>query len=180
MTRSLIALATAVAVVFLAPPASAVEVPKPAPLEEMVANRVAKVARSTDEFAALKMLPRIKQQARRIRAEWVESYEDYQARIARQRAAEVTADAAQALEAAYDTDPSGVCWDCVASCESGGDWSINTGNGYYGGLQFSYSTWHAYGGGQYAEYPHLATREQQIAVASGMALSHWPHCGALG
>ena len=56
-------------------------------------------------------------------------------------------------------------WDAVAGCESGNNWSINTGNGYYGGLQFSQSTWAAYGGLDYAPRADLATREQQIAVA---------------
>jgi uncharacterized protein YabE (DUF348 family) len=57
-------------------------------------------------------------------------------------------------------------WDSLARCESGGNWSINTGNGYYGGLQFSYGTWLAYGGGQYAQTANLASREQQIAIAT--------------
>ncbi|MGW5241968.1 transglycosylase family protein [Monashia sp. NPDC004114] len=57
-------------------------------------------------------------------------------------------------------------WDRVASCESGGNWHINTGNGYYGGLQFSRSTWLAYGGGQFAARADLASREQQITVAN--------------
>jgi nucleoid-associated protein YgaU len=56
-------------------------------------------------------------------------------------------------------------WDAVAQCESTNNWSINTGNGYYGGLQFSQSTWEAYGGTQYAARADLASREQQIAVA---------------
>jgi hypothetical protein len=56
-------------------------------------------------------------------------------------------------------------WDQIAQCESGGNWSINTGNGYYGGLQFHLSTWLGAGGADFAPYPHLATREQQIAVA---------------
>jgi resuscitation-promoting factor RpfA len=59
----------------------------------------------------------------------------------------------------------GTTWDAVAQCESSGNWSINTGNGYYGGLQFTNSTWQAYGGGQYAPRADLATKEQQIAVA---------------
>lgn len=75
---------------------------------------------------------------------------------------------------------SGVNWDAIAACESGNDWSINTGNGYYGGLQFSHSTWIAYGGGQFAENAHLTSRENQIAIASGMSLSHWPVCGKRG
>ncbi|MER5497000.1 MULTISPECIES: transglycosylase family protein [unclassified Streptomyces] len=56
-------------------------------------------------------------------------------------------------------------WDAVAQCESGGNWSINTGNGYYGGLQFSQSSWAAAGGLQYASRADLATKAQQIATA---------------
>ncbi|MFC5146065.1 transglycosylase family protein [Streptomyces aureoversilis] len=56
-------------------------------------------------------------------------------------------------------------WDKVAQCESGGNWSINTGNGYYGGLQFDAGTWRAYGGTQYAPYAHQATKQQQILIA---------------
>ena len=56
-------------------------------------------------------------------------------------------------------------WEAVAQCESSGNWSINTGNGYYGGLQFSQSTWNAYGGQEYASRADLATKEQQIAIA---------------
>ncbi|WP_432041564.1 transglycosylase family protein [Streptomyces cadmiisoli] len=72
-------------------------------------------------------------------------------------------------------------WDAVAQCESGGNWSINTGNGYYGGLQFSASTWAAYGGTQYAASADRATKEQQIATAekvlAGQGKGAWPHCG---
>ncbi|HSN11039.1 MAG TPA: transglycosylase family protein [Propionibacteriaceae bacterium] len=68
-------------------------------------------------------------------------------------------------------------WDKVAQCESGGNWSINTGNGYYGGLQFLTSTWLAYGGGQFAPRADLASREQQITVANRVyatsGLSQW-------
>jgi hypothetical protein len=74
----------------------------------------------------------------------------------------------------------GVNWDAIAECESGGDWHINTGNGYYGGLQFHHDTWIAYGGGRYAENAHLTSRENQIAIASTMELSHWPVCGKYG
>ncbi len=55
-------------------------------------------------------------------------------------------------------------WDRVAQCESGGNWNANTGNGYYGGLQFSSGTWHSFGGGAYAGTANQATRSQQIAV----------------
>lgn len=57
-------------------------------------------------------------------------------------------------------------WDKIAKCESGNNWSINTGNGYYGGLQFSKSTWLAYGGADFAPRADLASREQQITVAN--------------
>ena len=56
-------------------------------------------------------------------------------------------------------------WDDLAECESGGNWAINTGNGYYGGLQFAGGTWRAYGGEEFAARADLATREQQIVVA---------------
>ncbi|MER6733300.1 transglycosylase family protein [Streptomyces puniciscabiei] len=71
-------------------------------------------------------------------------------------------------------------WNKVAACESSGNWSINTGNGYYGGLQFTQSTWEAYGGTRYAPRADLATREQQIAVAGrvldGQGPGAWPVC----
>jgi uncharacterized protein YabE (DUF348 family) len=76
----------------------------------------------------------------------------------------------------------GSAWDRIAQCESGGNWSINTGNGYYGGLQFDKQTWNAYGGSQYAPLPSQATREQQIAIAQKVhdargGYSAWPVCG---
>ncbi|MFF3914097.1 transglycosylase family protein [Streptomyces sp. NPDC001852] len=71
-------------------------------------------------------------------------------------------------------------WNKVAACESSGNWSINTGNGYYGGLQFTRSTWEAYGGTRYAPRADLATRDQQIAVAErvldGQGPGAWPVC----
>ncbi|MBF9066893.1 aggregation-promoting factor C-terminal-like domain-containing protein [Streptacidiphilus fuscans] len=72
-------------------------------------------------------------------------------------------------------------WDSVAQCESSGNWSINTGNGYYGGLQFSQSTWDAYGGQQYASSADQASKDQQIAVAEKVLADQgpgaWPVCG---
>ena len=72
-------------------------------------------------------------------------------------------------------------WDKVARCESGGNWAINTGNGYQGGLQFSPGTWRSHGGGEYAPAAHLATKEEQIAVAervlSTQGRGAWPVCG---
>lgn len=72
---------------------------------------------------------------------------------------------------------SGTNWDKIAACESGGNWAINTGNGYYGGLQFTQQTWAGAGGTAYAPRADLATPEQQIAIASKLALSNWPVCG---
>ncbi len=75
--------------------------------------------------------------------------------------------------------PFGV-WDRLAQCESGGNWHINTGNGYYGGLQFSLGTWRGYGG---TGYPHQHSRETQIAVATKLRNAQggygaWPACAA--
>ena len=73
-------------------------------------------------------------------------------------------------------------WDVVAGCESGGNWSINTGNGYHGGLQFAPGTWAGHGGGEFAPTANLATREEQIAIAERVLATQgrgaWPVCGA--
>ena len=72
-------------------------------------------------------------------------------------------------------------WSGVAECESGGNWAINTGNGYYGGLQFASATWLGYGGGEYAPRADLATPAEQIAIAEkvlvGQGIGAWPTCG---
>ncbi|GAA4540797.1 transglycosylase family protein [Pseudonocardia xishanensis] len=71
-------------------------------------------------------------------------------------------------------------WDRLAQCESSGNWAINTGNGFSGGLQFTPSTWRAFGGAAFAPVPHQATREQQIVVAekvlAGQGWGAWPSC----
>ncbi|GAA0624179.1 transglycosylase family protein [Streptomyces crystallinus] len=76
----------------------------------------------------------------------------------------------------------GAVWDRIARCESGGNWHINTGNGYYGGLQFSAGSWRAYGGGAYASTADRASRTQQIAVATRLQHAQgwgaWPVCAA--
>ena len=73
-------------------------------------------------------------------------------------------------------------WDDLARCESGGNWAINSGNGYYGGLQFSLGTWQQYGGTEFAAYPHQATRDEQIIVAERLravrGYAPWPACRA--
>lgn len=74
---------------------------------------------------------------------------------------------------------SGGVWDRLAACESGGNWHINTGNGYYGGLQFSLSSWRGVGG---SGYPHQASKSEQIKRATMLKNSggwgHWPACSA--
>jgi resuscitation-promoting factor RpfA len=101
-------------------------------------------------------------------------------RIALGIAAVGTAGAA-ALLASPSPASAAVNWDAVAQCESGGNWSINTGNGYYGGLQFSRSTWKAYGGTRYAATANKASKSQQIAIANkvlaGQGIGAWPVCG---
>jgi hypothetical protein len=77
----------------------------------------------------------------------------------------------------------GSVWDRLANCEATGNWAINTGNGYYGGLQFDAGTWRAYGGTDYAPLPHEASREEQIDVASKVrddrgGYGAWPACAS--
>ncbi|WP_286163527.1 transglycosylase family protein [Streptomyces sp. NRRL S-495] len=71
-------------------------------------------------------------------------------------------------------------WDKVAQCESTGNWSINTGNGFYGGLQFTNSTWAGFGGTAFAARADLATKDQQIAIAEKVLAVQgpgaWPVC----
>lgn len=79
----------------------------------------------------------------------------------------------------------GATWDALAQCEAGGNWHINTGNGYYGGVQFSQDTWERQGGLKYAPRADLATREEQIAIASqtqeAQGWGAWPSCsGRIG
>ena len=78
----------------------------------------------------------------------------------------------------------GVNWSAIAACESGGNWAASTGNGFYGGLQFTEQTWLGYGGGQYASSANQASEAQQIAVAqrvlAGQGIGAWPVCGAGG
>ncbi len=76
----------------------------------------------------------------------------------------------------------GAAWDALAACESGGNWAINTGNGFYGGAQFDQGTWQRNGGLRYAPRADLATREEQIAIAevtrARQGRGAWPVCGA--
>ncbi|CAI9400722.1 LysM peptidoglycan-binding domain-containing protein [Aestuariimicrobium sp. T2.26MG-19.2B] len=101
-------------------------------------------------------------------------------RIAALTAASVVgAGIAMTATAGHASADTGV-WDRVAACESSGNWSINTGNGFYGGLQFTQSTWQAYGGTQYAARADLASKSAQIATAQKVLASQgpgaWPVC----
>lgn len=82
-----------------------------------------------------------------------------------------------AANAASDSD-----WDRLAQCDAGGNWGIDTGNGFQGGLQFTPQTWQAYGGGEYAATANGASREQQMVVAervlAGQGWGAWPSCSA--
>lgn len=99
----------------------------------------------------------------------------------RQRAATTTTTTTTKPKPAPSTGGGGV-WDRLAQCESGGNWSMNSGNGFYGGLQFMHSTWVFMGGRQYAEYPHQASRGGQIAVAEKLLAAsgwgQWPACSS--
>ena len=92
--------------------------------------------------------------------------------------------AAAPVSTAAPASSGGANWSAIAACESGGNWSANTGNGFYGGLQFTEQTWLGYGGGQYASSANQATEAQQIAVAervlAGQGIGAWPVCGAGG
>ncbi len=94
-----------------------------------------------------------------------------QARSAQRQAAQPAAP--------IDTSVDGGVWDRLAACESGGNWSINTGNGYYGGLQFSASSWRGVGG---SGLPHQASKAEQIARAEALKARQgwgaWPACSA--
>jgi hypothetical protein len=119
--------------------------------QDVARNRAARIIRRLDIRPELRRIQR--------QEDWLEAEQAWLAEI---EMAPVVSD--------------GICWDCIADCESGGDWSINTGNGHFGGLQFMQSTWEGAGGLQYAARADLATREEQIAVASTLSLSNWPHC----
>jgi len=94
-------------------------------------------------------------------------------------AAAMTASLALPAPAMADA-PRQEVWDRVAQCESGGNWSANTGNGYYGGLQFSRRTWNSFGGVAYASTANHATQSQQITIAEKILRAQgwkaWPTC----
>jgi LysM repeat protein len=103
------------------------------------------------------------------------------ARLALGLTAAGVAGTAALLGPASPAQASSVNWDAIAQCESGGNWGINTGNGFYGGLQFTRGTWKAYGGTKYASTANKASRSEQIAIAEkvlrGQGIGAWPVCG---
>lgn len=121
-------------------------------------------------------------EAQRAAAEQAER--EHEQRLAQEQAARATSleappggrSPAEPASATYSV------WDDLAVCESGGNWSMNSGNGFYGGIQFMHSTWVNMGGRQWAEYPHQATRDQQIEVAVRLQAQYgwgqWPACAA--
>jgi hypothetical protein len=124
-------------------------------------------------------------QAAEAEAEALAAREAAEREAAAREAAEREAAREAAAQSAASTAPAvsdGSVWDRLAQCESSGNWAMNSGNGFYGGLQFMHSTWVAQGGRQYAEYPHQATREQQIAVAERLLAAagwgQWPACSS--
>ncbi len=90
--------------------------------------------------------------------------------------------AAAPLASTYDSASAATShtWNRLAQCESGGNWHINTGNGFYGGVQFTSGTWRAYGGGKFASRADLASRAEQIVIAErvlkGQGWGAWPAC----
>jgi len=100
-------------------------------------------------------------------------------RAAARAAAPAGGNTGRAAPAAAD----GSVWDALAQCESSGNWSINTGNGFTGGLQFVRSTWLGMGGAEYAPDAYLASREQQIDIATRVLASQgwgaWPGCSSM-
>ncbi|WP_461028023.1 transglycosylase family protein, partial [Streptomyces sparsus] len=103
-------------------------------------------------------------------------------RIAALSAAVVTPLALLTVATGTASAADGGTWDRIAACESGGNWQINTGNGFYGGLQFSAATWAAYGGTTYAPTADRASRAQQITIAEKVQAAQgwgaWPTCAA--
>jgi LysM repeat protein len=95
-------------------------------------------------------------------------------------AALLTGSAVTVAASASSASASAGVWDRIAACESGGNWQINTGNGYYGGLQFSASTWRGFGGGRFASRADLASKTEQITIARKVQASQgwgaWPVC----
>jgi hypothetical protein len=141
--------------------------------------------RAAEEAARVAELER-QREAARVEAERIAA-EQAAAAAAAAEAARVALARDQRAQALNNTPPprpalGGSVWDALAQCESGGNWAYNGPSGFDGGLQFDPSTWTAMGGGQYAPYAYMASREQQIAIAERTLTSSgwgaWPACSS--
>lgn len=146
---------------------------KPVPWQTFKANRLQEA--SPVRMLAPKLIPHVLPEIREKYAEWQEAWTNHL------EYKEAEEEAVVNVSPTYDTSTTVSVWDAVAACESSGDWSINTGNGYWGGLQFAPSTWFAYGGGPFnGTGPFPYSREAQIAVAEAVLASQgegaWPNC----
>ena len=131
--------------------------------------------------AALASAEQLEAEARRTAADIQVQQAAMQTQLDQVRTTLVTRPSPRSVPSSSTSSPAAHDWNAVAQCESGGNWSINTGNGYYGGLQFSQSTWNAFGGAVYAPRADLAARAQQIAIAEKVLAVQgpraWPTCG---
>lgn len=145
-------------------------------------QRTKEVTQTSRDIERISIIEKRRRERAKARAEAQAQREAEAAQRAEAEAAAQAQTQQQESVAQSPAVPSGSVWDRLASCESGGNWSINTGNGYYGGLQFSQSTWEGVGGTQYAPRADLASREQQIAAAEVLLKSSgwgaWPACSS--
>jgi len=159
-------------------------------------NRANLNRRVTEGFAAVEEKQEADrvaaEEAARVEAERLEAERREAERLFAEAAAQTTtttaptpqpvAPAAQNPAAPAPAVGDGSVWDALAQCESNGNWAMNSGNGFYGGIQFMHSTWVNMGGRDFAEYPHEATREQQIEVAERLLAAYgwgqWPACSS--
>lgn len=160
------------------PPAPAAEALQ-APVLSVMSNTVEDVVQFSEEAAAT---AEAEAQAAAEAAAQAEAEAEAQAqaeaaRAAAEAAAATTIPPPPEPETQSAPVPAGSVWDDLAQCESGGNWSINTGNGYYGGIQFSIRSWRGVGG---TGYPHEHSREHQIEMGERLRANggwgHWPAC----
>ena len=131
-------------------------------------------------YVAGSYLAEVEAAEQRAAEEARQAEEARRAEQARQQAARQSS--SRQSSAAAPSVSGGSVWDTIAQCESSGNWSMNSGNGFYGGLQFTLQSWQYVGGTQYAAMPHQASRAQQIAAAERLLAQQgwgaWPACSA--
>lgn len=160
-----------------------VEGTKKAPVEEKTEEKAEESASSSSSASTSRSTTESSRSSERSSSSEKESSSDEKKSSSSSKSDDSSSEKEESSSSSSSSAPSvsgGSVWDKLAKCESGGNWSINTGNGFYGGLQFTKSTWLAYGGGQYASNAHLASREQQIAIGkkvqAGQGWGAWPSC----